>query len=99
MADNDEGEIEIGLEKKTLYGKVCSVFRSRFTWIIVVYLEVLLTQYVLLTYLSPFFPTVANGLGSSSTFSYIHVTCCVQLQLCNFVDSSSVHVSSIFLHG
>jgi len=65
MADQDEGETETSLGTKTLGGKICSVFNSRFTWIVVVYMEVLLTQYVLLSYLSPFFPTVANGLGLS----------------------------------
>ena len=72
MADKEE-DAGILVVEKTLSGKIIGKLKSRFTWIVVIYCEVLLTQYVLLSYLTPFFPTVADGLGSCSKFSHMHI--------------------------
>ena len=69
---NKNETTEIIAVKKTLGGKICGKVKSRFIWIVVIFMEVLLTQYTLLTYLTPFFPTVADGLGlTKNTFTSI----------------------------
>lgn len=60
MSDDEATSPPVDVKRK---GALCAKLKSRFLWIIIVYMEVLLTQYVLLTYLTPFFPTVAEGMG------------------------------------
>ena len=67
MSDDEGTSGPVDVKRKGVLGYICAKLKSRFLWIIVVYMEVLLTQYVLLTYLTPFFPTVAEGMGSSSS--------------------------------